>query len=252
MNVSPLRAPFPPEQVNKLPKPTIKLDQWKLLPRLPCKTCGGYHPATATIHLDFVGHANVTERLLDVDPEWTWEPVSFEADGQPCLVRDSNGEPRGLWIRLTVCGVTRYGYGSSTPKADAVKELIGDAIRNAAMRFGVALDLWKKEDSGAGAETPVVSPPNQGARPLPSTPNPSASPPAGRVPAVAAATPAAVKPSDRARLKGRLIAMYPEERKGWLGRWKFDTLTPAELDALPDPKLREMIADLAGDQAVLV
>ena len=25
---------------------------------------------------DYVGHANVTDRLLEVDPEWTWSPVA--------------------------------------------------------------------------------------------------------------------------------------------------------------------------------
>ena len=29
---------------------------------------------------------------------------------------------------------------------DAIKEVIGDALRNAAMRFGAALDLWHKGD----------------------------------------------------------------------------------------------------------
>jgi hypothetical protein len=51
-----------------------------------------------------------------------------------------------MWIRLTVCGVTRLGYGHPDGKkgGDAIKELIGDALRNAAMRFGAALDLWHK------------------------------------------------------------------------------------------------------------
>ena len=55
-------------------------------------------------------------------------------------------------IKLTVCGVTRIGYGSAVAKntpdgqANAVKEVIGDALRNAAMRFGAALDLWHKGD----------------------------------------------------------------------------------------------------------
>ena len=57
-----------------------------------------------------------------------------------------------LWIRLTVAGVTRIGYGHAEGKKgpDAVKETIGDSIRNAAMRFGVALDLWgaKFKESG--------------------------------------------------------------------------------------------------------
>lgn len=93
--------------------------------------------------LDYVGHAATTDRLLEVDPEWTWEPLALDAHGLPAF--DSNG---GLWVRMTVCGVTRLGYGDSAGKKgpNAVKEAIGDAIRNAAMRFGVALDLWAKED----------------------------------------------------------------------------------------------------------
>ena len=35
------------------------------------------------------------------------------------------------------------------------KQLISDAIRNAAMRFGVALDLWAKEDLHAGKTADV-------------------------------------------------------------------------------------------------
>jgi hypothetical protein len=105
-----LRRPFPPGAVGKLPK-------------------GG-------VQLDYVGHAATTDRLLSVDPEWTWEPVAFDEQGLPAI------QGRNLWIRLTVCGVTRYGVGDGA----SIKEAIGDAIRNAAMRFGVALDLWSKEE----------------------------------------------------------------------------------------------------------
>ena len=85
----------------------------------------------------------MTDRLLDVDPTWCWEPLSLNEAGLPAT--DHNG---GLWIRLTVCGVTRLGYGDADGKqgGNAVKEAIGDAIRNAAMRFGAALDLWHKGD----------------------------------------------------------------------------------------------------------
>lgn len=110
-----LRAPFPPEQIGKLPK-------------------GG-------VQLDYVGHADVTARLLDVDPEWSWEPMAVDPQGLPCLDRFGN-----LWIRLTVLGVTRLGVGDGK----SMKECIGDALRNAAMRFGVALDLWAKGDRNFG------------------------------------------------------------------------------------------------------
>lgn len=132
-----LRAPFPPNQISKLPKP-YKRDS----PKGKCAECGGYHGLPA-VHLDYVGHAALTDRLLDCDPLWEWEPVAFGQNGLPVL--DANG---GLWIRLTVCGHTRLGYGHADEKrgGDAIKEVIGDALRNAAMRFGAALDLWHKGD----------------------------------------------------------------------------------------------------------
>jgi hypothetical protein len=126
-----LRKPFPKEAVGKLPKP-YKKDSAKG----NCNECGGYHGLPA-VHLDYVGHAATTDRLLTVDPEWTWEPMGVDAFGLPAP--DGQGN---LWIRLTVCGVTRIGVGDGA----SMKERIGDAIRNAAMRFGVALDLWSKEE----------------------------------------------------------------------------------------------------------
>jgi len=124
-----LRAPFKPEQIGVLPKPTKKDN-----PRGHCNECGGWHGLPA-VHLDYVGHAATTDRLLAVDPDWSWEPMAVGPNGEPLMV---NG---GMWIRLTVAGVTRPGFGDGANP----KEIIGDAIRNAAMRFGVALDLWAKE-----------------------------------------------------------------------------------------------------------
>lgn len=107
--------------------------------------------------LRYVGHAEVTDRLLQVDPDWSWEPVAFDAQGLPLF--DEHG---GLWIRLTVCGVTRYGYGEPQGRKiyDKRKGAIGNAIRVAAMRFGVALDLWQKdhpEDEPMQEPKPVAS-----------------------------------------------------------------------------------------------
>jgi len=138
-----LRAPFPPAAIGKLPKP-YRADSQKGT----CKECGGYHGMPA-VHLDYVGHAATTDRLLQVDPGWSWEPLANDANGLPAL--DSKGN---LWIRLTVAGVTRIGVGDGK----SAKECIGDAIRNAAMRFGVALDLWAKEDLHEGCSpVPVAS-----------------------------------------------------------------------------------------------
>ena len=147
-----LRTPFPAEAIGKLPR-------------------GG-------INLDYVGHAAVTDRLLTIDPEWNWEPVAVDEHGLPAYDRAG-----GLWIRLTVSGVTRLGYGDG---ADP-KVRIGDAIRNAAMRFGVALDLWSKDELESQVDDPT---PRQRAAPKTA---------AERAPAAGARTrlapgPAAAKP----------------------------------------------------------
>lgn len=114
-----LRAPFDPKYVGKLPR--------------------------AGITLDYVGHGAVTDRLLQVDPLWSWEPMATDEQGLPLMERDEQGHPISLWIRLTIKGVTRLGVGTCPGnQRDAEKVLIGDALRNAAMRFGVALDLWIK------------------------------------------------------------------------------------------------------------
>jgi hypothetical protein len=141
-----LREPFPANLISQLPKPTCNAQDWRKLPKGECKVCGGYHATSKTIHLAYVGHAALTDRLLDCDPEWNWEPCAVDEFGLPKF--DESG---GLWIRLTVCGVTRLGYGHAKENSYAeigsrIKEVIGDALRNAAMRSGAALDLWHKGD----------------------------------------------------------------------------------------------------------
>ena len=148
-----LRAPFPANQISKLPKPTkkqtddVRADFKK---GVRCQMCGAWHHPDV-VHLDYVGHAALTDRLLDCDPAWNWEPMALAPNGAPAL--DQSG---GMWIKLTVCNVTRLGYGHADGKSggDAIKEVIGDALRNAAMRFGAALDLWHKGDLHGDDETP--------------------------------------------------------------------------------------------------
>jgi hypothetical protein len=50
-----------------------------------------------------------------------------------------------MWGRLTVHGKDMLGVGSvKADKGDYEKELIGDFLRNASMRFGISLNLWTK------------------------------------------------------------------------------------------------------------
>ena len=115
-----LRAPFPANQIGKLPKAGTKLD--------------------------YVGHAAVTARLLEVDPDFEFGPV-MNANHVP-IVRPGGRSGAEVLYALTVLGVTRHEWGDGPN----MKECSSDAIRRCAMRFGVALDLWAKEDLQATRE----------------------------------------------------------------------------------------------------
>ncbi|MGR3875708.1 hypothetical protein ACUXZZ_45065 (plasmid) [Streptomyces graminifolii] len=153
-----LRDPFPVEAIAKRPQINCegcKSAQGKVCSthsKSTCKECGQY-VTTAHKHLDYVGHAEATDRLLSVDPTWDWEPMATDDKGRPLIDHDG-----GMWITLTVCGLTRKGYGDAVGKragVTATKEVIGDAIRNAGMRFGMALDLWAKTDLHAEPPSPA-------------------------------------------------------------------------------------------------
>jgi hypothetical protein len=107
------------------------------------------------MQLDFVGHADVTKMLIEIDPEWTWEPTAFDANGLPAYRVENGMAHMAGW--LTILGVRRLGVGSVMHnKPDLLKELISDFIRNAAMRFGVCLALWTKQEWEDVSHTPSI------------------------------------------------------------------------------------------------
>ena len=221
-----LRKPFPDHHISKLPKETrAQIDARKNDKNLmvwKCGVCGGAHHKNA-VHLDYVGHAALTDRLLETDPEWSWEPVAFDATGLPAL--DKNG---GLWIRLTVLGVTRLGYGDAEGKqgGNAVKEAIGDALRNAAMRFGAALDLWHKGDLHADDDDGGTT--------------------EGGTSDQAATGNGAVNAAQLSKLKLMLDAIKLTETE-WLR--KFGAPKGAQLHQLPEARFRAAVEDLEDRMA---
>lgn len=153
-----LRTPFDDKNIGKLPK----VNCWNCNQaaqkergttcanhrRTTCPDCGNYL-TSGHIHIEYVGHAEATDRFLDADLTWTWRPMAFTPEGLPLF--DEFG---GLWMYLTIAGVERIGYGDSAGKrgANAIKEAIGDALRNSGMRFGVGLDQWAKSDLHASKD----------------------------------------------------------------------------------------------------
>jgi hypothetical protein len=214
-----LREPFPATEIRYLPrvwcgtcrdmKGACKNHQ-----RVKCQKCRN-NISSAHIDLAYVGHAEATNRLLNVDPGWTWEPVAFDERGLP--QHDQNG---GLWIRLTVCGVTRLGYGNADGKrgGDAVKEIIGDAIRNAGMRFGMALDLWTSSDLEIAEHGPKDAPTGSPEPEHDKTPPPPAGkrsrpkPAPGPGPAAPGPRPGAMPPAGDAERQAALDSMWEAAR----------------------------------------
>ena len=116
--------------------------------------------------LPYMGHGWITLALISIDPFWTLEPLMV--DGRPGLYRETSvftkrdgttipTERWVMWAYLTVLGHKRLCVGTcTTDKADPEKELIGDALRNGALRFGVATNLWSKADKAKGSDGPAL------------------------------------------------------------------------------------------------
>ena len=118
------------------------------------------------MQLDFVGHADVTKMLIEIDPEWTWEPTAFDVNGLPAYRVENGMAHMAGW--LTILGVRRLGIGSVMHnKPDLLKELISDFIRNASMRFGVCLSLWTKQEWDDVSHTPTTPAPKPAPKPAP-------------------------------------------------------------------------------------
>jgi hypothetical protein len=96
-----------------------------------------------SITLDYIGHAVVTDRLLAVDPEFSFWPLRDEK-GIPIVVLDglAPGDKVGVWGKLHLLGVDVVEFCSGKDLMDAYSR----CLCRCAMRRGVALDLWIKDD----------------------------------------------------------------------------------------------------------
>ena len=133
--------------------------------------------------LDYVGHAEVTKILLEIDPLWSIEPAALDEAGLPAREKIGTMVQAGFW--MTVLGHRRYCVGSvEDRKVDIGKELVSDAIRNGAMRFGIALSPWSKEEWGDQPAKPA-KPVKKTAKKSPQTPPeaPQSDATASRIPA---------------------------------------------------------------------
>lgn len=251
-----LARPFPEDEVEKLPRNVQRDDRDKGR----CESgsrysadgsfCGGWH--ARSVHLDYVGHAGITMRLNEVltPGGWEWDPVARNEDGTPKI---TNG---GLWINLRIMEiaedgieiwVSKLGYGDAPGKGgDVTKELIGDALRNAAMRFGVATYLWSKSERAKAStdDLTIVAPaPSQASNSPQAGDKPGDPDPLGNNPPTPEPSTAHV-----GVLTARVQGMTPSEQEELAKRWKakgwpklnsVPVNAAAEVNALIDAVLAE-------------
>lgn len=106
---------------------------------------GGSRPLT------FISHGLITARLNEVDPAWsnTIDEVYTYADAQ------GRTHCEGVLLTLTVGGVSRQEMGGPQRQdgfTNECKNAASDALKRAAMRFGVALSMWDSLVDAEGDE----------------------------------------------------------------------------------------------------
>lgn len=122
--------------------------------------------------LDYVNHAHVTNRLNQYAPDWSYTVDEIVTENGECWVRGT----------MTIYGASRVEFGKGKNPLEAMSHF----IRRAAMRFGVATDLWAKEDFEDADDSATASKPSRDrGGPSPAPVIQSAATP----PAVAEATP---------------------------------------------------------------
>ena len=94
--------------------------------------------------LDFIGHADITRILIEIDPNWRLVPIAWENGRPACNIVNDMAT---MWFELTLLGTARLAIGTAKANSqDCDKILYGDALRNGAMRFGIGLNLWTKQE----------------------------------------------------------------------------------------------------------
>lgn len=125
--------------------------------------------------LDFVGHADITRILIEIDPHWRLVPIAWE-NGRPAV--NIVNDMATMWFEMTLLGQARLAIGTAKANSmDLDKVLYGDALRNGAMRFGIGLSLWTKQEwDDLDHHTPAKPAPKQTGTAAKPKPEPASKP----------------------------------------------------------------------------
>lgn len=106
-----------------------------------------------THYVDYVEWHTVADILDETAPNWSH------------TIRDIKqiGDIFTVTVAITIDGVTREGIGTGTAETElGIKKAEHDALKRAAVKFGIARDLYKKESDTIEREGAVPPPVNDG------------------------------------------------------------------------------------------
>jgi len=118
------------------------------------KTREGWRDRNGNVHLvDYVEWHTVADILDQNAPNWMHAVKDIRQIGDIFTVT----------VAITIDGVTREGIGTGTADSEmGIKKAEHDALKRAAVKFGIARDLYKKESDTIEREGAVPPPNNDG------------------------------------------------------------------------------------------
>jgi hypothetical protein len=120
--------------------------------------------------MSYISHGLITERLNDTDPGWSSRHIATHT----YTGADGSLHCAGVELAVTIGGVERVESGGpqrASHFTDEIKNAYSDALKRAAMRFGVALGMWETLVDAEGDEdytdAPMTHPEPRGEAPTP-------------------------------------------------------------------------------------
>src|SRR5215470_13969974 len=106
----------------------------------------GRRDNSGNVHMvEYIEWHTVADILDEVAPNWTHTVKDIRAIGDIMIVT----------VAITIDGVTREGVGTGRARSETgIKKAEHDALKRAAVKFGIARDLYKKENETLESETP--------------------------------------------------------------------------------------------------
>lgn len=124
---------------------TLKELSHALSPELIRQRVGWTDRAGREHEVDYVEWHVVADLLDRVTPDWSHEVIAIKQIGDFVAVTAS----------ITIQGVTRQGVGTGSAYDEkGIKKAEHDALKRAAVKFGIARELYRKEEEAASQKKP--------------------------------------------------------------------------------------------------